>query len=121
MALGVSEESGVRIVEGTLGEPLMRRPQDAMLVLEACFSARVARCSIPRTSRHSSSTSVRERPEKCWTSFDAFTFGWLSSANPTRSGSAAAFWKSLSEDLRIFETRHEARLWLAQVVSHGAL
>jgi hypothetical protein len=41
MALGVSEESGVRIVEGTFGEPLMRRPQDATLLLQACFSARV--------------------------------------------------------------------------------
>jgi hypothetical protein len=39
MAIGVREESGVRIVEGTPGASLMRRPQDATLVLEACFSA----------------------------------------------------------------------------------
>ena len=40
MAIGVREESGVRIVEGTPGAPLMRRPQDVTLVLERCFSAR---------------------------------------------------------------------------------
>ncbi len=38
-AIGVREEAGVRIVEGTPGAPVMRRPQDAILVLEACFSA----------------------------------------------------------------------------------
>ena len=38
MAIGVREESGVRIVEGTPGASLMRVPQDATLVLEACLS-----------------------------------------------------------------------------------
>jgi hypothetical protein len=39
MAIGVHDQSGVRIVEGTPGVPLIRRPQDATLVREACFSA----------------------------------------------------------------------------------
>jgi hypothetical protein len=39
MTIAVREESGVRIVEGTPGAALMRRPQDATLVLEACFSS----------------------------------------------------------------------------------
>jgi hypothetical protein len=39
MAIGVYEGSGVRIVEGMPGASLMRRPQDATLVLEACFAA----------------------------------------------------------------------------------
>ncbi len=33
------EEAGIRFVEGPTGRPLMRRVQDAALVLEACFSA----------------------------------------------------------------------------------
>jgi hypothetical protein len=41
MTLGVTEEQGLQIVEGTRAEPLMRFPEDARLVLEACFSARV--------------------------------------------------------------------------------
>ena len=41
MAVGLIEENGVSVVEGTPGHALMRRPQDATLVLEACFSANV--------------------------------------------------------------------------------
>src|SRR5216683_8247451 len=41
MPLELIEENGVRIVEGIRGESLMRRPQDATIVIEACFSARV--------------------------------------------------------------------------------
>src|SRR5687768_6437657 len=39
MSLSVTEQRGVRIVEGTRGAALMRVPQDATLLLEACFSA----------------------------------------------------------------------------------
>lgn len=39
MALSVFDASGVTIVEGARGEPLMQRPQDATLVIEACLSA----------------------------------------------------------------------------------
>ena len=41
MPLAPVEEGGVRIVEGTPQEPLMRRAQDATLVIEACVSAHV--------------------------------------------------------------------------------
>ena len=41
MVLAAKEENGVRLVEGTCGELLMRRTQDATLVIEACISARV--------------------------------------------------------------------------------
>jgi hypothetical protein len=36
--LRVIDELGVRVVEGTRGESLVRRPQDATLVIEACLS-----------------------------------------------------------------------------------
>jgi hypothetical protein len=41
MELTVSEEAGVRFVEGPPGLPLMRSVEDSTLVLEACFSHRV--------------------------------------------------------------------------------
>src|SRR5580704_18473542 len=39
------EEAGIRFVEGPAGQPLMRAVKDATLVVEACFSAKVA-CAI---------------------------------------------------------------------------
>jgi len=39
--LTVTEEAGVRFVEGPPGRPLMRSVEDAGLVVEACFSAGV--------------------------------------------------------------------------------
>jgi hypothetical protein len=50
MAIVVREEAGVRIVEGPPGLSLMRRPQDATLVLEACFPALSGRPVAPPTA-----------------------------------------------------------------------
>lgn len=41
MELTVSEEGGVRFVEGQPGWQLMRTGEDVSLIVEACFSARV--------------------------------------------------------------------------------
>jgi hypothetical protein len=40
LELAVSEEAGVRFVEGPLDLPLMRSTEDATLLVEACFSHR---------------------------------------------------------------------------------
>jgi hypothetical protein len=72
------------MVEGTPGAPLMRRAQDATLVLEACFSA-PARAAL----LHPENLTAR--------------FFDLS------SGEAGEI---LADDLRIFETREDARRWL---------
>jgi hypothetical protein len=42
MELTVSEEAGVRFVEGPPNLPLMRSVEDSILVFEACFSHRVS-------------------------------------------------------------------------------
>jgi len=49
MELKVTEKSGIHFVEGPPGLPLIRSVDDATLVVEACFSHRVAlpKCSTP--------------------------------------------------------------------------
>ena len=84
MAIGVREEAGVRIVEGAPGASLMRRPQDVALVLEACFSAPVRVALL--------------YPENL---------------TPRFFDLSSRFREILSDDLRIFETCEDARLWLA--------
>jgi hypothetical protein len=122
MALGVSEESGVRIVEGTSGEPLMRRPQDATLLLEACFSARVRGALLYPENLTSqffdlSSGEAGEVLDK----LRRFHVRLAVVCEPHTVRFSSRFLEILSDDLRVFETRDEARLWLAQVVRHGAL
>ena len=122
MALGVSEESGVRIVEGTLGEPLMRRPQDATLVLEACFSARVRGALLYPENLTSqffdlSSGEAGEVLDK----LRRFHVRLAVVCQPNTVRFSSRFLEILSNDLRVFETRDEARLWLAQVARQEAL
>ena len=122
MALRVSEESGVRFVEGTLGEPLMRRPQDATLVLEACFSARVGGALLYPENLTSqffdlSSGEAGEVLDK----LRRYHVHLAVVCQPKTGRFSSRFLEILSDDLRIFETRDEARFWLAQVVRHGAL
>lgn len=40
-ALHLLEEGGVKVIEGTPGQPLMTRVEDATEILEACFSNEV--------------------------------------------------------------------------------
>jgi hypothetical protein len=115
MALGVSEESGVRIVEGTLGEPLMRRPQDATLVLEACFSARVPGALLYPENLTSqffdlSSGEAGEVLDK----LRRFHVRLAVVCQPNTIRFSSRFLEILSDDLAVFETRDEARLWLAR-------
>jgi hypothetical protein len=115
MALGVSEESGVRIVEGTLGEPLMRRPQDATLVLEACFSARVRAALLYPENLTSqffdlSSGEAGEVLDK----LRRFHVRLAIVCPPNTVRFSSRFLEIFSDDLRVFETRGEARLWLGR-------
>jgi hypothetical protein len=115
MALGVGEESGVRIVEGSPGERLMRRPQNASLVLKACFSARGGRTLLyPEnlTSRFFdlSSGEAGEVLDKL-RRFQV-RLAIVCPAGTVRFSSR--FPDILSDDLRVFESREEARLWLGR-------
>src|SRR5919197_181316 len=113
MTLKVSELSDARAVEGTPGEPLMRRPQDVTLVLEACFSSGVS--------------GVLLYPENLTPQFFDLSSGeageildklrrfqiWLAIVCPPDTVLfSSRFPEILADDLQIFASRDEACRWL---------
>lgn len=113
MGLIVSGDLGVPIVEGTPGEPLMRRAQDATLVLEACFSA--------------GTRAVLLHPENLTPDFFDLSSGQAGEildklrryqvrlavvCPPGTVRPSSRFPEILSTDLQIFETGADARRWL---------
>jgi hypothetical protein len=114
VSLGLVDKDGVRVVEGTPGHVLMRRPQDATLVLEACFSANVrAALLYPEnlTARFFdlSSGEAGEILEK----LRRFQVRLAIVCTPGSVNVSSRFREVLSDDLRTFETREAARTWLA--------
>ena len=114
MAVGLIEENGVGVVEGTPGHVLMRRPQDATLVLEVCFSASVhAALLYPEnlTPRFFdlSSGEAGEILEK----LRRFRVRLAIVCTPGSVNFSSRFREILSDDLRVFDTREAARAWLA--------
>ena len=112
--LGVIDENGVRVVEGAPGESLMHRPQDATLVLEACFSAQVRSALLyPEnlTARFFdlSSGEAGEILDK----LRRFQVRLAIVCTPGAVNFSSRFREVLSDDLRVFETREAARAWLA--------
>lgn len=113
MPLELVDELGIGVVEGTPGEPLMRRPQDATLVLEACFSAHVRTALLypenltPRFFDLSSGEAGDV--------LDKLRRYQVRLAIVCSSGSvnfSSRFKEILSDDLRVFDTRDAARAWL---------
>ena len=113
--LGVTDESGVRAVEGPPGAPLMRRPQDATLLVEACFSAGIRGALL--------------YPENLTPSFFDLSSGeagqildkirryQLRLAIVCAAGTvrfSSRFPEILADDLRVFDTRDQARRWLGE-------
>jgi hypothetical protein len=117
MTIAVREESGVRVVEGTPGVALMRRPQDATLVLEACFSAPAQGALLypenltPRFFDLSSG-EAGEILDK----LRRFQIRLAIVCAPGTVQFSSRFREILSDDLRIFETREEARRWLSEAL-----
>lgn len=114
MSIGLVEEDGIRVVEGTPGHALMRRPQDATLVLEACFSAGVrAALLYPEnlTARFFdlSSGEAGEILDK----LRRFQLHLAIVCAPGSISFSSRFREVLSDDLRVFDTREAARAWLA--------
>jgi hypothetical protein len=114
MAIGVREESGVLIVEGTPGASLMRRPQDATLVLEACFSAAASVAllypeNLPPRFFDLSSGEAGDVLDK----FRRYQIRLAIVCPPGAVEFSSRFRELPSDDLRLFDTPGEARRWLA--------
>ena len=114
MSLVVTEQRGVRIVEGPEGESLMRVPQDVTLLLETCLSV--------------GSGAVLLHPEKVTPQFFDLSSGEAGEvldklrrfhvrlALVCPSGTArfsSRFTEIFADDLQAFSSREEACLWLA--------
>src|SRR5262245_5154262 len=112
MALAAVELDGVCVVEGTPGTTLMRRTQDATLLLEACFSAHV--------------TAALLYPENLTAGFFDLSSGEAGDVleklrrygvrlalvcPPGSVAFSSRFREILADDLRVFETREAAREW----------
>jgi hypothetical protein len=114
MPLQVVEEHGVRVLEGEPGASLMKRPQDAALVIEACLSARIIRVLLhpehvtPRFFDLSSS-EAGEVLDK----LRSFGIRLALVCPPGEVRFSSRFQAILSNDLGIFETRHDALAWLS--------
>jgi len=112
--LAAVTERGVCVVEATPGEAIMRRAQDATLILEACFTARARGALVyPEnlTARFFdlSSGEAGEILEKV----RRFHVRLAIVCPRNTISMSSRFSEILSDDLRVFETRDEARQWLA--------
>jgi hypothetical protein len=112
--LGRIDENGVRAVEGPPGQAVMRRPQDATLVLEACFSAQLRTALL--------------YPENLTAGFFDLSSGEAGVildklrryhvrlaivCAPGTVEFSSRFREIFSDDLRVFDTREAALAWLA--------
>ena len=111
--LRVIDELGVRVVEGTRGESLVRRPQDATLVIEACLSTGLRKALLypenltPRFFDLSSG-EAGEILDK----LRRFRVRLAVVCPPSAVAFSSRFTEILADDLRVFGTREEARQWL---------
>jgi hypothetical protein len=114
MPLSVTEQQGIRIVEGPRDTPLMRVPQDATLLLEACFSA--------------DARAVLLHPENVTPQFFDLSSGEAGEildklrryrvhlalvCPPGSARFSSRFAELLADDLQTFDSRDEACAWLA--------
>lgn len=114
MALAVREESGVLIVEGTPGAALMHRPQDATLVLEACFSAPASGALLyPENLTPRFFDLGSGEAGDILDKFRRYQIRLALVCAPGAVQFSSRFREILSDDMRMFATVEEARRWLA--------
>lgn len=114
MRLTVIEQEGTHIIEGAPGEPIMRVPQDAGLVLEACFSAgsrsvllyseNVTPGFFDLSSGEAGEVLEKLRP---------FQVRLALVCRPGTVRFSTRFAEIFSDDLQAFASREEACSWLA--------
>jgi hypothetical protein len=115
MALAVRDESGVRIVEGTPGAALMRRPQDATLVLEACFSAPASGALLyPENLTPRFFDLGSGEAGDVLDKFRRYQVRLALVCPPGTVEFSSRFPEILSDDMRVFATAEEARRWLVE-------
>lgn len=117
MALSVHEVSGVRIVEGAPGAPVMQRPQEATLVLEACFSA-PARAALlyPENLTPRFFDLGSGEAGDILDKFRRYQIRLALVCAPGTVQFSSRFREILSDDMRIFDTPEDARRWLVDQV-----
>lgn len=120
MSLIVRDESGVAIVEGTPGVGLMRRAQDATLVLEVCFAARASAALLypENLTARCFDLSSGEAGDV----LDKMRRYQVRLAIVCARGTvqfSSRFSELLSDDLRVFENADDARLWLSRAGSRS--
>ena len=113
MALTLIEENGTGVVEGTRGLSLMSRTQDAILVVEACFSAGVRDALLyPENLTGGffdlSSGEAGEILDK----LRRYQVRLAIVCEPGSVAFSSRFMEIQSDDLRVFERREAAREWL---------
>jgi len=114
MEFGVHEVSGVRIVEGTPGTPVMLRPQDATIVLEACFSAPAHGALLyPENLTPRFFDLGSGEAGDILDKFRRYQIRLALVCAPGTVQFSSRFREILSDDMRIFDAREDARRWLA--------
>jgi len=114
VCLTAVDEHGVSVVEGTPEQSVMRRPQDAAVLLEACFAAR-ARAALLYPANLTprffdlSSGEAGEILEK----LRQFRVRLAIVCAPGAVTVSSRFPEILCDDLQLFDTRDAARHWLA--------
>ena len=114
MPFATVQDQGVTIVEGPAGEPVLRRTQDATTIFEACFSAHTLAALVypenltPRFFDLSSG-EAGEILDK----LRRFHVRLAIVCAPGSVTFSSRFREILSNELRVFDARHEALRWLA--------
>ena len=114
MSLGLIDENGVRAVEGTRGDALMQRPQDATLIIEACFSAN-ARAALlyPENLTPGFFDLSSGEAGVILDKLRRYQVRLAIVCLPESVEFSSRFREILSDDLRLFDTREAAHAWLA--------
>jgi hypothetical protein len=118
--LTVSEEAGVRFVEGPPCRPLMRTAEDIGLVVEACFSARVTSAllyapNLPKQFFDLSSGEAGAILQKLRNYRIRLAIVWT----PNDAQLSDRFREMMAEEqrgnhFRLLESREAARAWLGR-------
>ena len=116
MPLHLVEEQGLRFVEGSPEEAVMRRAQDAASVIEVCLSTGVRlallyRANLPAAFFDLSSGQAGEILQK----LESFKIRFAVVCAPGSVRFSTRFHEALNRSFAVFDTREAACAWLARL------